>query len=325
MLPPTTSWPPNFFTPRRRPAESRPLRELPPAFLCAISNYLLLLVGLLGGRLLRRGLLGRSLLVRGLRTRAVLDRRGLLGLGFLHHVDALGGLGRLGLRGRLGRCLGLGSLGGLRSFRRLGRSVLLRRGLLLGLAVADRDDAEQGHLLAVPGLAAIVVPAALLEDDDLLALRLGDDLGRDDDLGGLRHVVAVAGEQDVAQGDRVAGVTRQLLDRDLVSGGDAILLAARAHYCEHGLQIRSLSTVVLRVSPLERQKRRPSGHRKSAAVRPTAGACQRFGAPFSRHPPRWKPTPGPAKAHGHAFQPCLPLRRARLLARRLHGVGQVPE
>src|SRR3546814_9831721 len=26
--------PPNFFTPRRRPAESRPLRDEPPAFLC---------------------------------------------------------------------------------------------------------------------------------------------------------------------------------------------------------------------------------------------------------------------------------------------------
>src|SRR5208283_5813859 len=36
MLPPTTDSPPNFFTPRRRPSESRPLREEPPAFLCAI-------------------------------------------------------------------------------------------------------------------------------------------------------------------------------------------------------------------------------------------------------------------------------------------------
>src|SRR5665213_206357 len=26
---------PNFFTPRRRPSESRPLRDEPPAFLCA--------------------------------------------------------------------------------------------------------------------------------------------------------------------------------------------------------------------------------------------------------------------------------------------------
>ena len=33
MLPPSTCSPPNFFTPRRRPSESRPLRDEPPAFL----------------------------------------------------------------------------------------------------------------------------------------------------------------------------------------------------------------------------------------------------------------------------------------------------
>ena len=33
ILPGITASPPNFFTPRRRPSESRPLRELPPAFL----------------------------------------------------------------------------------------------------------------------------------------------------------------------------------------------------------------------------------------------------------------------------------------------------
>src|SRR3546814_2380677 len=38
MLPGTTASPPNFLTPRRRPAESRPLRELPPAFLCAMAQ-----------------------------------------------------------------------------------------------------------------------------------------------------------------------------------------------------------------------------------------------------------------------------------------------
>src|SRR5690606_7745737 len=135
--------------------------------------------------------------------------------------------------------LRLRSFGSLRSFFDLRRGFLLRRGLLLGLAVADRDDAQQRHLLAMPGLAAIVVPAALLEDHDLLALRLGDDLGRNADLARLLQIAAVAGEQDVAERDRIAGVARQLLDRDLVSGGDAILLAARAHYCEHGLQIRS--------------------------------------------------------------------------------------
>src|SRR5207342_1597385 len=55
--PPRTASPPNFFTPRRFASESRPLREEPPAFLCAIScnSYFLalaagaLLAGFLAG------------------------------------------------------------------------------------------------------------------------------------------------------------------------------------------------------------------------------------------------------------------------------------
>src|SRR5436190_5586857 len=39
MLPARTDWPPNFFTPRRLLSLSRPLRDEPPAFLCAMSNY----------------------------------------------------------------------------------------------------------------------------------------------------------------------------------------------------------------------------------------------------------------------------------------------
>src|SRR5262245_64475314 len=39
MLPARTRWPPVFLTPRRRPIESRPLREEPPAFLCAMSDF----------------------------------------------------------------------------------------------------------------------------------------------------------------------------------------------------------------------------------------------------------------------------------------------
>src|SRR5215472_16168980 len=41
MLPGTTISPPNFLTPSRRPRLSRPLREEPPAFLCAICHSLL--------------------------------------------------------------------------------------------------------------------------------------------------------------------------------------------------------------------------------------------------------------------------------------------
>src|SRR5271168_1538075 len=36
ILPARQASPPNFFTPRRWPAESRPLRDDPPAFLCAM-------------------------------------------------------------------------------------------------------------------------------------------------------------------------------------------------------------------------------------------------------------------------------------------------
>src|SRR5208282_5208633 len=38
MLPASTSSPPNFLTPRRLECESRPLRVLPPAFLCAMNQ-----------------------------------------------------------------------------------------------------------------------------------------------------------------------------------------------------------------------------------------------------------------------------------------------
>src|SRR5258708_19951791 len=40
MLPGMTISPPYFLTPSRRPALSRPLREEPPAFLCAILSLL---------------------------------------------------------------------------------------------------------------------------------------------------------------------------------------------------------------------------------------------------------------------------------------------
>jgi hypothetical protein len=40
-MPDTTAWPPKRFTPSRWPSESRPLREEPPAFLCAIVLLLL--------------------------------------------------------------------------------------------------------------------------------------------------------------------------------------------------------------------------------------------------------------------------------------------
>src|SRR5215813_7958442 len=191
MLPAGTTWPPKRFTPRRWPGESRPLRELPPAFLCAIALLLLGLRGLgLGGLRLRLGL-------------------------------ALGG-DRLGLLRLLGLGFGLG-LGGL-----LGG---------LGAVGQDLGDAQDREVLAVAILAAVVVPAVLLEDQHLVALALGDDGGADAgaayERGADGDLVAVAEHQDLAELDDLAGSAGQALDLDHVVGGDPVLLAAGADDCEH--------------------------------------------------------------------------------------------
>src|SRR5207248_9832410 len=84
-------------------------------------------------------------------------------------------------------------------------------------------------------LAAVIVAAALLEHGDLVGLGLGDDLGGNAEPVGRFQAAAVAGEQHITKRDAVARFAVELLDDDLVSGGDAILLSARAHDCEHWL------------------------------------------------------------------------------------------
>src|SRR5215207_5614291 len=67
ISPPVTVWPANTFTPRRFAFESRPLREEPSPFLCAISSSLLV------GRSARRGSSGSAELdARDLDSREVL-------------------------------------------------------------------------------------------------------------------------------------------------------------------------------------------------------------------------------------------------------------
>src|SRR5574338_915509 len=192
MLPARTASLPNFLTPRRRPAESRPLRELPPAFLCAMTSCSSALLLRLAGRLLRRRLL----------------RGGLLRLG--RRLPGLGGF-------RLGLAFGL----------RLGLRLRLVRGLLqLGLRAAGQDvgDAHHGQQLAVALLAPVVVAPLLLEDDDLVALALlehGGDNGRALDQGRADALaLALAGRQDLGEGDIVARLAGQLLDEDDVVFGD---------------------------------------------------------------------------------------------------------
>src|SRR5690606_36724631 len=106
-------------------------------------------------------------------------------------------------------------------------------GLLLRRFAADRNDLEDRQALAMADAAAIIVPAALLEHNTLFAARLRHDLGRDGEALGILDLGAVAREQHIAEHDGIAGFASQLPNDDLVSGGDAILLPARALDCEH--------------------------------------------------------------------------------------------
>src|SRR5690349_16202299 len=104
MLPATTVSPPNFFTPKRRPALSRPLRDEPPAFLCAIVR----LYSRISGFFISGGLLCRRFFGRGsLYGRSGLGLFGLLGRSRLRHAvgDLVVDRGRGSLGGRL---IGLG-------------------------------------------------------------------------------------------------------------------------------------------------------------------------------------------------------------------------
>src|SRR5690606_23851595 len=98
----------------------------------------------------------------------------------------------------------------------------------------DLRDLHRGERLTVTVLASVLLAPTKLEDDDLLAETLRQDLagdlrardGRRAELGAL-----AADEEDVVEGDRVAGVPRELLDADCVAGCDSILLAAGADNC----------------------------------------------------------------------------------------------
>src|ERR1700678_1767720 len=93
----------------------------------------------------------------------------------------------------------------------------------------DVGDFEGGERLPVAGLAAVVLAAAELEDDELLAEALADDLGFDlgaaDERLAELDARALAHEEHAVEGDRVAHAARELLDPDLLPGGDPVLLS----------------------------------------------------------------------------------------------------
>src|SRR5262245_54337764 len=151
--------------------------------MCHGALLLFLLRGFLGRGLLRRaapgiGLLGRRLW-RSLRSR-LLRRRGFLRTGFL-----FAGL--------------------------LLRLPLVRYGGLIRLLAVGQDlvDAQHRQFLAVAVLAAVIVPAFLLEDENLLALGLLHHSGADAGAGHQRRadgdVAAIAQHQHVVELENLAG------------------------------------------------------------------------------------------------------------------------
>src|SRR5688572_20201432 len=88
MLPARTSSAPNFLTPRRRPAVSRPLRDEPPAFLCAIAQtpYAARLGGLDVGDAQHRLELPVAALAAIVVAAMLLEDQHLVGLGLVEHL-----------------------------------------------------------------------------------------------------------------------------------------------------------------------------------------------------------------------------------------------
>ena len=114
----------------------------------------------------------------------------------------------------------------------------LDRASELAAAGEDLGDPHDGVVLAMPALAARILAAALLEGDDLVAALMRDDFAGD---GGARNGRradrrrVAADHEHFAERHHFARILLDAVDPDHVFGGDAVLLAARAHDCEHGL------------------------------------------------------------------------------------------
>src|SRR5690606_26531605 len=108
----------------------------------------------------------------------------------------------------------------------------------------DGLDAQLREGLTVSLLAAVVLAALDLEDDDLLRAVLSHDLGHDL---GARHVGladlggVAADHEDLVELDGATHVSRELLDTEAVALAHSVLLAARLDDCVHESSRKRLS------------------------------------------------------------------------------------
>src|SRR5215467_10770847 len=210
MLPAATCSPPKIFRPSRWLLESRPLRDEPPAFLCAITSVLQC-----------------CYLIR------LCDE--IITVSWLYLLETL--LSALFASVRSGR-RGAGGLFACRGFRGPLGLLLLARLLLarLGAVGEDLRHPHEREFLPVAALAPRVLAAAFLEGDDFRPAPLLQHLGGDR---GARHGRSAerdgitAHHQHVAELDDLAGLAPDLIDLEHILGGNAVLLAAGADDCEH--------------------------------------------------------------------------------------------
>src|ERR1700760_3993013 len=101
---------------------------------------------------------------------------------------------------------------------------------------ADAGDLDLGERLPMTTLAAVVLAAPELEDDDLLRAVLRHDLGRD--LRALHEGLAdrdlvAADHQHFLERDARADIAGELLDAEAVAFRNAVLLTAGLDHCVH--------------------------------------------------------------------------------------------
>src|SRR3954468_19861094 len=128
------------------------------------------------------------------------------------------------------------------------------------LPLADRGDPDARELLAMAGAALVSALGLELEDAQLRAALVRDDLGLH---GGGREPVAleergiaVAGEQERLQRDGRAHVVGQALDQERLALDDAVLLTAGLDDCVgHGLRAQSVTSAS--AGAFARERRRP--------------------------------------------------------------------
>src|SRR3984957_9503586 len=246
MVPARTTSPVWRFTPRRLALLSRPLRELPPPFLCAICRILLRSWG--SG--FRRWFCCRRLRRRCFRScRLVAARRG----GILSRLsvsasrrcslDCLG-IGRVGCY----RCRRRGLLLGLRrgvgfavSFGLCGLGCLARLrcclGLLVRLAAGDIVDPQLGELAAIAERAPVTLLGLVREDANLPSAPVRDHGCSDGRLDwrafGDVGFSAVADEQHRLERDGLPDLDWNPVDKDPVAGSDSVLVTAVLKDCVH--------------------------------------------------------------------------------------------